>query len=118
MTRAAGAFAAGMGLGAGLMYFFDPDRGRRRRTHARNRMIHASHAVRDNTRAQLLALQRAAADVDGQAGANRVRAFLGRVITHEPKRMPALATVLAGAASLAFVARALNARPPEFELRP
>lgn len=46
MTRASGAFAAGlMGLGAGLMYFFDPDRGSRRRTHARNQVRHASHRV-------------------------------------------------------------------------
>ena len=47
MTRASGAFAAGlMGLGAGLMYFFDPERGTRRRTHARNQLRQASHRVR------------------------------------------------------------------------
>jgi len=101
MTHAAGAFAAGMGLGAGLMYFLDPDRGGRRRTHARNQLIHASHAVRDNPRAQLLA-----------------RGILDRVVTRAPRRMPALATALAGVASLAIAARALNGRTPEFELRP
>ena len=82
MTRAAGAFAAGMGLGAGLMYFLDPHRGARRRTHARNQLIHASHAVRTNARAQLLALQRAAEEVDDQVVADRARAILGRVVTH------------------------------------
>src|SRR5262245_20048602 len=39
------ALAAGLGLGAGLMYYLDPDRGSRRRTHARNQLIHASHRV-------------------------------------------------------------------------
>jgi len=99
------------------MYFLDPDRGRRRRTRARNQMIHASHAVRDNARAQLLALQRAAEDGDDHAVAERVRGILGRIVSHAPRRMPTLAT-LAGAASLALVARAVNGRTPEFELRP
>ena|SRR5436190_13340138 len=185
MTRKVGALAAGMGLGAGLMYFLDPDRGGRRRTHARNQMIHASHAVRDNARAQLLALQHVAADVDDRVLAERIRAILGHVVTHAhalalevskgvvtvsgpvlreeihrvikalkhvpgvrrvvnaleahpaPRRMPGLAhdarlawvrdrgvtarrvaTALAGAASLALVARAaLNARTHEVELR-
>jgi BON domain-containing protein len=84
MTRATAALAAGVGLGAGLMYFLDPHRGARRRTHARNQMIHASHAVRENARAQLGALRRAAAevDVDDRVLAERVRAILGRVVTH------------------------------------
>lgn len=82
MIRATGAFAAGLGLGAGLMYFLDPDRGARRRTHARNQMIHASHAMRDNARAQLLPLWQAAQEVDDRILAERVRAVLGRVLTH------------------------------------
>ena len=69
-------------MGGGLMYFLDPDRGARRRTHARNQMIHASHAVRDNARTQLQALQRAVDDVDDQALAERARAIVGRLITH------------------------------------
>jgi hypothetical protein len=184
MTRTAGAFAAGLGLGAGLMYFLDPDRGGRRRTHARNQIIHASHAVGDNARAQLVALQRAADDVDDRALAERIRAILGHVVTHAhavalevskgvvtvsgpvlreeirrtitalrrvpgvrrvvnalearpaPQRISAMshdarlawardritarrvATALAGAASLALVARAaMSGRSDEFELR-
>ncbi|HET9268717.1 MAG TPA: hypothetical protein VFO31_11160, partial [Vicinamibacterales bacterium] len=45
MLRATATFAAGLGLGAGLMYYLDPDRGSRRRTHARNQLIHASHRM-------------------------------------------------------------------------
>src|SRR6185503_6847773 len=45
MLRATATFAAGLGLGAGLMYYLDPDRGSRRRTHARNQLIHASNRV-------------------------------------------------------------------------
>ena len=45
MLRATATLVAGMGLGAGLMYYFDPERGSRRRTHARNQLIHASHRL-------------------------------------------------------------------------
>ena len=46
MTRASAAFGAGlMSLGAGLMYFFDPDRGSPRRTHAHNQLKQASHRL-------------------------------------------------------------------------
>jgi hypothetical protein len=56
MTRATStAFAAGLGLGAGLMFFLDPDRGSRRRTHTRNQIAHASHRVQDaSTRGRAL----------------------------------------------------------------
>ena len=37
---------AGLGLGAGLMYFFDPDRGRRRRASLRDTVTHAAHVTR------------------------------------------------------------------------
>lgn len=35
----------GIGLGAGLMYWFDPDRGRHRRTHTRAQLLSARHRV-------------------------------------------------------------------------
>ncbi len=38
---------AGMGLGAGLMYAFDPRMGRRRRTLARDKMVRTAHQVQD-----------------------------------------------------------------------
>jgi hypothetical protein len=91
MTRAQAAFAAAVGLGAGLMYYFDPERGSRRRTHARNQIVHASHRLRAGGGAR------------------------GRLITPRTRRM---ATTLAGAAGLALTARAaMQARGHEFELR-
>jgi hypothetical protein len=36
---------AGMGLGAGLMYVLDPDRGRTRRALARDKVVHLGHAI-------------------------------------------------------------------------
>src|SRR5947209_14245955 len=40
-------FAAGMGLGAGLMYVFDPQMGRRRRALARDKAVRLAHEARD-----------------------------------------------------------------------
>ena len=37
----------GLGLGAGLMYLFDPDRGRRRRTRIRDAAGHIVNAAGD-----------------------------------------------------------------------
>jgi hypothetical protein len=41
------AFLAGAGLGAGLMYVFDPDMGRRRRALARDQAVHLAHEAQD-----------------------------------------------------------------------
>src|ERR671923_1666750 len=35
----------GVGLGAGLMYIFDPDRGKRRRALVRDQLVHAGHLI-------------------------------------------------------------------------
>jgi hypothetical protein len=64
------------------MYFLDPHRGARRRSHARNQLIHASHAVRDTSRAQMNALWEAQQEIDDRVLAERARAILGRVATH------------------------------------
>ena len=79
MTRASAVLAAGVGLGAGLMYYFDPDRGSRRRTHARNQVLHASRQLRDKAGRQL---RRASTDVDDRVLAERVRSMLGHVVSH------------------------------------
>jgi hypothetical protein len=36
---------AGLGLGTGMMYFCDPDRGRRRRARVRDAVIHMAHVT-------------------------------------------------------------------------
>lgn len=41
------ALLTGAGLGAGLMFLFDPKRGRQRRTQIRDKMIRLSHRVQD-----------------------------------------------------------------------
>lgn len=84
------------GLGAGFMYLFDPDRGRRRRALARDQMVRVtrkatdaldttskdvmnrSRGLRANLRSWLYAEREATDEVIGK----RVRAAIGRSITH------------------------------------
>jgi osmotically-inducible protein OsmY len=40
-------FVVGMTVGAGLVYFFDPDRGNRRRALVRDQVVHAGHEIED-----------------------------------------------------------------------
>lgn len=42
-----GLFVLGAMVGAGVMYLFDPDRGRRRRARLRDRLIHGAHEADD-----------------------------------------------------------------------
>lgn len=42
-----GLFVLGALVGAGVMYFFDPDRGRRRRALFRDQLIHGAHEAED-----------------------------------------------------------------------
>ncbi|HEY8461434.1 MAG TPA: SRPBCC family protein [Blastocatellia bacterium] len=85
----------GMGLGAGLMYMLDPDRGRRRRALARDRMAHMSRVLsramsatsRDLTHRiygmmaegkNLLRREKVSDDVL----TDRIRARIGRSVSH------------------------------------
>lgn len=43
MLQEGGALLTGLGLGVGLMYFFDPERGRRRPALVRDRLTHSAH---------------------------------------------------------------------------
>lgn len=90
------AFLSGIGLGAGLMYVFDPERGRRRRAHARDQLVAAVHELgcaadktgRDLAHraegivAELVSSVRGESDVDDAVLEQRVRAQLGRVVSH------------------------------------
>lgn len=42
-----GLFVLGALMGAGVMYLFDPDRGRRRRALLRDRLVHGAHEAED-----------------------------------------------------------------------
>jgi hypothetical protein len=83
------------GLGAGLMYYLDPDRGRSRRARARDRAIHLLHeaeheaeiASRDlaNRTRGLIAKSRSLAATNGAPDGvitARVRSRLGHVVSH------------------------------------
>ena len=41
------AFLGGLALGVGLMYYLDPDRGRRRRALVRDKATHLTHVTQD-----------------------------------------------------------------------
>lgn len=95
MLQDRGAVLTGLGVGAGLMFLLDPERGRRRRARVRDRAVHAAHKGAD----ALGATSRDAAHraygaaarvrgvlrrdtVDDVVLVERVRARLGRVVSH------------------------------------
>jgi uncharacterized membrane protein len=93
--RSAKALVSGIGVGAALMYYLDPDRGARRRALVRDRLVHAANVASDAAGAssrdlanrarglvagaRALASPRAAADSVLEA---RVRTELGRIVSH------------------------------------
>lgn len=92
MNRPA-AVLLGAGVGATLMYFFDPDRGRRRRALMRDQAAHAGHRMQDameagardlRNRAQGYGASLRAYDepVSDHVLEERVRACIGRVVSH------------------------------------
>ena len=88
-------FLGGIGLGAGLMYIFDPDRGKRRRATARDAAHHIAIALDDavgktsrdlSNRARGLAAELNSVfrceEADDDVVAARVRSKLGRAVSH------------------------------------
>jgi uncharacterized membrane protein/osmotically-inducible protein OsmY len=88
-------FLGGIGLGAGLMYMFDPDKGRRRRATARDAAHHMANAFDDavgktsrdlSNRAQGLVAELNSIfrceEADDDVIAARVRSKLGRAVSH------------------------------------
>jgi len=90
------ALIKGMGLGAGLMYFFDPDLGRRRRALVADQLTHACRSLEDflgeathdlSNRARGLTAEldhrmRNEPPPSDEVLAERVRATLGRYVSH------------------------------------
>ena len=116
MLRATATLAAGLGLGAGLMYYFDPERGSRRRTHARNQLLHASHRTPE-ARAMLNRVVNALG-VRGEPQQIPMPLPRARRLAWVRDRMPSrrMAAAMAGVASAGLMARrALNSRPAQTE---
>ena len=95
MLRNSRGILTGLGLGLGLMYFMDPERGRRRRALVRDRITHATRGCsqtmggmcRDLTHRSSGFLARArgvlrGGPVDDEVLVERVRARLGRLVTY------------------------------------
>jgi hypothetical protein len=95
MLERSGPALTALGLGAGLMYLLDPERGRRRRAMMRDRVAHATRLVRDATDTTTRDMAHRASGVaarvrdigthespDDRVLVERVRAQLGRVVSH------------------------------------
>lgn len=85
----------GISLGAGLMYWLDPDRGKRRRARARDKVVHVLNRTSDaigktshhlGNRARGLAAearsQLRSEPVTEEVLVERVRSKLGRIVSH------------------------------------
>ena len=94
----------GLCIGAALMYFLDPDRGRRRRHLVRDQLVHAGRVSGDAVDATSRDLRNRARGVaaaargrlrpgeaDDAVVAERVRSAIGRVVSH-----PGAVTVASG----------------------
>ena len=90
-----GKLIPGVLLGAGAMYLLDPDRGARRRSLLRDRVVHASHKLGDGLSATARDTRNRAVgaaaelrsrfkedEVDDSVLHERVRSAIGRVATH------------------------------------
>ena len=95
MLRNNRALLTGLGLGVGLMYFMDPERGRRRRALVRDKVAHTTRVSSNALGAVGLDLSHRAAGLFARARAvlrrqpvddgvlvERVRAKLGRLVSH------------------------------------
>src|SRR5262249_5827800 len=93
MTRLMG--IGWLGLGAGLMFIFDPDQGRRRRALARDQMAHAARVLKRATSATSRELTHRVYGALAESGkffrreeisddviTERVRARIGRSVSH------------------------------------
>ena len=90
------AFFTGLGLGAGVMFLLDPDRGKRRRALIRDQAVHLSHTSKDTLEKTARDLRNRATGVIAETKArfgdsgvpdevlvDRVKAALGRYPVHD-----------------------------------
>jgi uncharacterized membrane protein len=90
-----GKLMRGMLLGAGAMYFLDPDRGARRRSLLRDQLVHAGHKIGDGVSATARDTRNRAKgvaaelrsrlhedEVDDAVLHERVRSAIGRAVSH------------------------------------
>ena len=95
MLRNNRALLTGLGLGVGLMYFLDPERGRRRRALVRDKLAHTTRVTTDalgsaggdlaHRATGLVARARnllRRGPIDDDVLVERVRAKLGRTVSH------------------------------------
>jgi uncharacterized membrane protein len=94
-SRSAAFSLSSLALGAALMYFFDPNRGRRRRALLRDQWTHALHLVSEGSRVTSRDVRQRAGglwaegrrwfrqgDVSDSALIERVRSEMGRYVSH------------------------------------
>jgi len=89
-------FLGGAVVGVALMYFWDPNSGRRRRARTRDKVVHAARLVNEGAKvtardtvhraqgawAEAKRLFNPEEELDDEALAGRVRAALGRMVSH------------------------------------
>jgi hypothetical protein len=100
----------GMGLGAGLMYFFDPDSGRWRRALVRDQLVSAGHDLEDLVGASARDLKNRARGVAAESS-RWAEDHLGRPVDLRPETWPPSARLLAGAAGVLVGLQLFRRRP-------
>src|ERR671914_2548723 len=89
-------FFGGAAIGLALMYFLDPNSGRRRRARTRDKVVHAARLVNEGAKvtardtvhraqgawAEAKRLFNHEENIDDETLIGRVRAALGRVVSH------------------------------------
>ena len=115
-------FLGGAAIGVALMYFLDPNSGRRRRARTRDKVVHAARVVNEGAKvtardtlhraqgawAEAKRLFNHEEDIGDDALIGRVRAALGRVVSH-----PHAIEVAAGGGHVTLIGPILS-----YEVRP
>src|SRR5829696_9409379 len=114
-------FGAGLGLGTGIMYLLDPDRGKRRRALLRDKVVSAARTtgdgvevtardLRNRTQGLITDIQSrfSSEPADDVVLVDRVRSKLGRIVSH-----PSAIQVTAQNGNVTLAGPILTAEVPE-----